>query len=806
MRKLSAVVFLFFLIPGVSLGSQVMLEDTFKDGVGARPLGMGGAFTAVADDINSIYYNPAGLGSLTFGYSFGEMDLYNYRYERNSSNSLNLGPVGYQGLRTKTISGEVLDVTTLAFGNNGPWGLSWGFSHKNIRAEADDVSYTSWSGDVGLLLKLTSDLYFGMVGQDVLKDPELDIPSTGRFGMAYRPFAEGITLAFDAETGRSGDVGVLTNYGAEFVMTDGFRLRAGARAGAGTAGATLGFPLFKIHYAFVGSKDQDEDSLHKVGLEISLPRDPLRPKALIRPREFVLVDVRGSLVGGRDEYSILGGAKSGADNIISQIRRARRDDAVDGIMLRISGFSGGLGSIGVVQDIRDELYRAKKSGKYVVAYVESSALGDEYYLASIADRIVAPKGSSIGGLGRSVAVTRVTELMDKIGVEWQIITEGKYKATFDVFSKDMTRDQRDMLASVVSDMHRQMITDISLDRKIEMAEVKEIGDGRIFTATKAKELNLVDEIGYFKDALSVAGELSSRREEVRIVRAEDLQSDYSEHLFFMPFLIAVIEVDGEIVTGSSGSNLLFGGTYVGSDTVTMQIKSAADNVMVGAIILRVNSPGGSPVASGQIYQELKRARDKGKVVIASMGDVAASGGYFVCAAADKIVANPSSITGSIGVIGAIPVLSELYKKVGVKNEVIKEGEHADMFSGLRKLSDEELKSIKDLSHETYIEFKRVVAEGRGMTTAEVEEVAQGRIYTGSQALEAGLVDRLGGFSEALELAKEIGKVPGEPRLIYYVSDPFWGGRMMEISERLGIRDGLFPVLWGTKLPEYRLSY
>jgi protease-4 len=776
-----------------------------KYGVGIRPIGMGGAFTAVADDINSIYYNPAGLGDLAFGYSFGNQDLHGGAYSNNSFNMLNLGFLGISGWKVKSNAGESLDVTTTAIGNRGPAGFGWGFSYKNIRAELASTSFSSWSGDVGLLLRVTPEISLGLLGQDIIKDSDLDIPSTARFGFAYMPYAGAIKLALDAESGRTGDVGALTQYGAEAAISDGFMLRAGSNRGRGTFGVSMNFPVFEVDYAYIASDDLQTEAIHSVSFGLDVSIDKKRPNALIRPKGFALIDVRGSLVGGRDEFSIFGGARTGADGILSQIRKATKDDSIDGILLRISGFEGGLGSAGIVQELRAELKRAKKAGKKVVVYIESSALGDEYYLASVADHIVAPSGAFIGGLGKSVVITRVTDLMDMIGIEWQVMTKGKYKSTFDSLSPDMTDDQREMISSIISDMYRQMINDISDDRGIEVSKLKEIGDGNIFTASTAKDLDLIDEIGYFKDAADAAGKLNSKAGEVRLVKAEDLYTDDAEYFLPWPYKVAVIEVDGEIVTGRSGSNLLLGGTYIGADTITEQIKAASDDMMVRAIILRVNSPGGSPVASGQIYQELLRAREKGKVVIASMGDVAASGGYFICAAADKIVADPGSITGSIGVIGAIPVLSELYDKIGIKAEVVKEGEHSDMFSGLRKLTTKERESLDALFEETYTEFKSVVAEGRGMTTAEVEEIAQGRVYTGSQAFEVGLVDKLGGFSDSVDLAADLAKIPGDPKIIYYREEFFWQSAIMEVSERLGISQGIFPKL-GPILSEYRLNY
>jgi protease-4 len=219
-------------------------------------------------------------------------------------------------------------------------------------------------------------------------------------------------------------------------------------------------------------------------------------------------------------------------------------------------------------------------------------------------------------------------------------------------------------------------------------------------------------------------------------------------------------------------------------------------MLVKAILLRVDSPGGSSVAAGEIYQALQYARAKGKVIIASIGSIGASGGYYVASAADKIVADRSSITGSIGVLGYVPTFAELAKKLDITAEVIKEGAHADMFSGLRKMTSVEAMAVERLQDEAYKEFIDSVAKGRKMTTASVEAAAEGRIYTGAQAFDLKLVDQIGGFSDAVDLAKKEAKIVGEPRLIYY-REP---GLLLQIgtgfTSALGL--GLPPLF-----PEYK---
>jgi protease-4 len=571
--------------------------------------------------------------------------------------------------------------------------------------------------------------------------------------------------------------------GVEANIMKGFSLRGGVDRSEPTAGLTLDLGLFSFDYAVLFANNGEATQRFEAGAKILPQRE--RPFSIIKPKEYALIDISGAIKGGRTEYSFFGGYRPGLDSILSQIRRAGKDKAVDGIMLRIGGFGGGLGGMAIAQEIRAELLRCREKGKLIVAYVEGSAVGEEYYLAAVADRIVAPPGAAIGGFGKSLEILRLKGLFKKLGVEWRVFRQGKYKAAFDPYSDGMTEEQEEMVRSLVADLYRTMLTDIAQDRGLPLEKVKEIGDGMIFPARLAFEMGLVDEIGYYRDARRLAADLAGDdREEAKIITPALIEPD--EVFLSRVFGVAVIEIDGEIISGTGGENVIFGGRYVGSETVARYIRKASDDVFVKAIILRIDSPGGSAIASGEIFKALKYAREKDKVVIASIGSLGTSGGYYIAAGADKIVADRSSITGSIGVIGYLPMIQELLKKADVTAEVIKEGAHADMFSGLRELTSVEVMAIERLQAESYDEFIQAVVEGRGLATAEVEAAAQGRLYTGSQALEIKLIDQLGGFSDAVDLAKQEAKISGEPRLIFYHEPSIFFSFGAGVAESLGL--------------------
>ncbi|MFC1559804.1 signal peptide peptidase SppA [Candidatus Margulisiibacteriota bacterium] len=805
MKKYLLVFTLLVCFAGFAF-SLTLPEDYIKDGIGVRPLGMGGAFTAVSGNIDAAFYNPAGLDSISpFNYAYGSLDNSKVRSNADSYTLFNMGSLCFTNIMRTSVSNEAVNISSYSFGYRGTYGFSYGLTYKNVAWNVIGSSGIGYSADLGVMSRITPDLSLGLLWQDFASSKELGIPTTSRAGLSYNMFDDNVLLAFDLESGRS-EPGNHTYYGAEWRTADSFTLRAGADRGRPTFGFSISSPMLLISYAALYDDSVTGGTVHMFSMGTDLAPKKKRPFSVIRPKEFALIEIGGPLIGGVGEISIFGGGKLGADNVIAYIKDVTKDPYVDGIILKIKGFEGGIGSLGIVQGIREELKKAKAKDKLIIAYIESSALGEEYYLASVADYIVAPPNATVGGIGKSISIVRIKGLLEKLGVETQMLSVGKYKTTFNMFGEGLTKSQKKMMRVLVSDLYRQMVDDIKADRKeLKKGELKKIADGRIISAKNAKKIGLIDELGYFKDAAKGGAEkLGDDKEPLVVDRSQIFVKDDKDFLFSFPNKMAVIEINGDIVTGKSGQNIIFGGKATGADTIVDQIKKATDDWQIKAIIVRVNSGGGSAIASKQIYAELKKAREKGKIVVASFGDVAASGGYYVGCAADHIVANPGTITGSIGVIGArLLVIKELFKKIGLKVETVKEGKHSDMFSGLRKLSSIEIESLTEVMEETYDDFVAAVAGSRGLTTAEVRDVAQGKIYTGSQAKDLKLVDTLGNFSDAVDEAADLSGIGGEPELIYYRENDFWAGFGINTIKVLGLDQGLFPNMQN-ELTEYRL--
>ena len=741
----TSLVLLLFSLPAIA--NTALIDLTLKRGVGVRAAGMGGAGTALMNDGSALFYNPANLAQPGLSYTTGNPDT-NKKLVDGSFSLIKLGYFGFGSWKMSDSTTDEIQVSTIGFGSRSSW-MNWGVNFKTINTTFGGAQNPNWSSDIGLLARITPDFKIGLIAQDLLGSQNSPVPVSGRVGFGYTTPNGAVSLAGDVEY--QGLNKMYTYLGLEANILQGLSVRGGLDRGEPTAGLTLDLSFFSFDYAALFA--QNGQTIQRFETGIKFVPNMERPFSMIGPKEYALIDVSGEIKGGRSEYSFFGGAKPGLDSILTKIRRASKDGAIAGIMLRVGGLSGGLGGMAIAQEIRFELIRAREKGKKIVAFMENGATGDEYYLAAVADRIIAPPGAAVGGLGKSVGIYRLKGLFEKFGVDWQVFKQGKYKNIFDPYSGPMTNEQRQLVKALLADLYRKMITDIANDRNLPIEKVKKIGDGLIFTAREAKATGLIDDLGYYEDAKKIAAEVAGdKKEKAKIVDPQLVEPE--EFFLARAFGVAVIEIDGEIVSGQGGENVIF---------------------------------GGDAIAAAEVYEAIKYAKEKKKVVIASIGNIGASGGYYIAAGADKIVADPSSLTGSIGVIGRLPIISRLLKKLEIETDVVKEGRHADMFYGLRKLTPEEKASIEKLQAENYQLFIQAVVDGRKLPTAEVEAAAQGKIYTGSQALELKLVDALGGFSDAVDLAKAEAKIGGEPRLIFYHQSSMFFNFGAGISESLGLK-------------------
>lgn len=399
------------------------------------------------------------------------------------------------------------------------------------------------------------------------------------------------------------------------------------------------------------------------------------------------------------------------------------------------------------RELRDALLRVRASGKKVTAFLEDSG-NMEYYLASAADEIVALPEAILEIHGLSAEVMFLKGTFDKFGVEAQFVAMGKYKNAPNQYTeKKFTAAHREQMESLIGGLYHEYISAVAKSRKKPEAEIEALISAGPYDGASALDAGLVDKLDYPSEALETEGDTYRYLADFR-----DKPS-----VFETRAKVALVFVDGEILPGDSQDEGLGSGAVAGSDTIAKALRDAADDETVRAVVLRVNSPGGSGSASDVIAREVENTVAR-KPVVVSMGDYAASGGYYVSAPASAIVADPTTITGSIGVFFGKFVLRGLFEKLGITNDYVDFGEGGSFASATRRWTADDQAKVEGLASRFYDRFLSLVAENRHMDVEAVHAIAQGRVWTGAEAKKNGLVDELGGFTRALALAKEKAKI------------------------------------------------
>lgn len=466
-------------------------------------------------------------------------------------------------------------------------------------------------------------------------------------------------------------------------------------------------------------------------------------------------------------------------DIRSALRKAKVDARVRGAILKIGALNVGWG---VAQEIRECLLDFRASGKQVTAFMESGS-NKEYYVAVAADKIyLAPEGTLfLNGLTMEAQFFKDT--LAKVGIEADMHTIGKYKGAPEAYTRSSLSDaQREVLNSMIDEFYSQLVTAVAQGRNLSEEAVRSAIDDFTFSPARAVEAKLLDGLLYYDQVLD--GLKRPDEETPALVDLDEYERVDPQSLHLETGTqIAVLNISGEIRSGKSGRFGLFGREVVGSGTIVEALKEIRRDKDTKAVVVRISSPGGSSLASDIMWREISLL-SKEKPVVVSMSDVAASGGYWVATAADTIVAQPGTITGSIGVFMGKFNVSELMDKVGVNVEVVSRGQYAQLLSPLRGFSEEELEKVTAMLQETYDTFVDRVAKSRKMSPHEVDQVARGRVWTGVQAKELGLVDELGGFDAAIDLAKEHAHIEAseDVRLVHY---PEGDTLLAQVLETLG---------------------
>ena len=491
----------------------------------------------------------------------------------------------------------------------------------------------------------------------------------------------------------------------------------------------------------------------------------------------------GNPVAGR----LFGGDLSLRD-VVDALDRGSRDHRVKGAVLRFGGDNMGMAQ---AQELRSTIARFRAAGKFTTAFAESFGEFEpgnkSYYLASVCDQVWLQPVGIVGLTGLAAEMPFARKVLEQLHVVPEILHREEYKSAMETFTeRTISGPHKEMLDSLLDDLTDQLVLGVSTTRKLDALAVRRLIDRSPLVGKEAREAGLIDRIGYYDEASEEA--LDKAGAAAGLVAPGDYLESAGEPNDSGP-TVALIFAVGGIERGDGGVNPLMRGDAVGSDAVVQAFQQAIDDEDVKAILFRIDSPGGSAVASETIRRAVLRAKAAGKPVIVSMSDMAASGGYWIAMNADRIIAEPATLTGSIGVIVGKMATSGFWDMLGVGWDGAKRGQNAGIWSDISQYSPAERARVEAVLDDIYGAFVRNVAEARHLAPEKVREIARGRVWTGHQALALGLVDELGDLDTALKRSREaIGLKPDAPVSLDVYPRPKSGiERMVDLLTLSGTR-------------------
>lgn len=485
-------------------------------------------------------------------------------------------------------------------------------------------------------------------------------------------------------------------------------------------------------------------------------------ETVVKKNSIMMLDLNGSLVERTSdnifkELFDKEDSTYGLDDILASIKKAKENDDIKGIYIQATSLNANFASL---QEIRDALNDFKKSGKFIVAYSDNYTQG-MYYLSSVANKVLLNPKGAIEWRGLASQPLFLKGLLEKLGIEMQVFRVGTYKAAVERFSAtEMSPANREQVTAYITSIWNEIITDVAASRKVSVDSLNNYANRMLmfYPAEQTVKSGMADTLIYKNDVRDYLKQL------VKIDKDDDLAVLGLDEMINVKKntpkdksgnIIAVYYAFGEIDGGSSSTDE----DGIISNEVIKDLRKLKEDKDVKAVVLRVNSPGGSAFGSEQIWEAVCQLK-KEKPVIVSMGDYAASGGYYISCAADTIVAEPTTLTGSIGIFGLIPNAKGLTDKLGLSFDVVKTHKFADFGNIMRGMNTDEQTLLQMYINQGYDLFVSRCAEGRKMSKNEIEKIAEGRVWTGETAKKIGLVDILGGIDKALEIAVKKAKVEG----------------------------------------------
>ncbi len=518
----------------------------------------------------------------------------------------------------------------------------------------------------------------------------------------------------------------------------------------------------------------------------------LNPTPEVEDKSVLVLDLSMEIadnpVGGD---SLLGGDRSSISlrTVLEAINRAGTDDKIVALYLDSSGISGGTG-LANLREIRQALEKFKTQGKKIVAYDVDWSKSD-YYLGSIANEIVVNPMGSVEIDGVSVESAFFAGAMAKYGIGVQVVRAGKYKSAVEPFTaQKLSPENRQQTQSLITNVWGELVNTISSSRNLTPTQIQTLADTQgVLSAQAAQEQKLVDKIGYLDQVVSDLKELTAADPEADSFNQISIRSygnSQAQKVKSSGNKIAVVYAQGDIVDGRGSPQ------QVGGESLGEEIRQLRNDEAVKAIVLRINSPGGSATASEQILREIQLTKEK-KPVIISMGNYAASGGYWIATYGDRIFAEPNTITGSIGVFGLLFNVGELARQNGITWDTVKTGNLADTQTISRPKTPQEIAIYQKSVDQIYNQFLAKVAESRNLPRPKVEEIAQGRVWTGKEAQELGLVDELGGLEAAIAYAAKAADLGDDWQIEENTKERSIPDQIMELVQNIQLQQPVDPL-------------
>ncbi|MFH1314092.1 MAG: signal peptide peptidase SppA [Candidatus Eisenbacteria bacterium] len=771
MQKVSAAVLIFMVTlvllaghaPCAAFATQSPIYSFFGGARDRLPL----ETPATTNDPFAVWVNPAALatgkaGGFAYFHTFSDSTI-----SGDDGLAISLGSMAFAA---EFISAGLLtdrfetNRYTLASGQRLYKGIYLGSSYSWHSSELCGLDKTAtWT--VGALLRPHRKVSLGLVARDLNSPSYVGTKFRPIFetSVGVRPLSDRLTLfATYLARERELDVGSyptqpqsFLSYGVEWQPADGIVLRAGGDEDENlSASLTLRMGVDGIGSVFTQVKGKNGETDKTQGTAYFTAGPYWHESVLMPVKGYLEIDLSGTIGESRPPFSLFGGGpRYTLRGLLDRIEYAKSARDVKAIVLKCGGVSANLA---IYDELRQALIDFRKTGKKVIAYVESAGNG-LYYLLSASDYIVLTPNGGIELTGFKSEALFLRGTLEKLGVKAHYARVGKYKSATEQLTEDrLSEPGREALNAVLDDRYDKFVDDIASGRGKTSDEVRDIIDRGPYLPVDAVREGLVDTLAYWDEVPDIVTTLTGKGIKGlpygRFARRMPARTHWDE----APRIGIVYGVGG-ILSGSNRRDMLMG-DIMGSETISEAFKQLRDDKSIKAVVFRVDSPGGEMTASDQIRRAVElTAREK--PVIVSMGGVAGSGGYHVSCDGTMILADHSTITGSIGVLALWFHTRGLYEKIGINKDIFLRGEHADIMPSWRDVTDEDTELIQSIVDRFYDKFVADVAKGRGMGVDEVHAVAQGRIWSGKEAEEIGLVDKVGGLREAIRLAKREAGIP-----------------------------------------------